>query len=181
MHKGKLLVFLGSLIVVLYGASAAFYGKVVAEDAYKELIVFSEIIEKIQDDYVETPDMNRVQEGAMQGLIDAIDPYSSFLSGAKYEEIQAHNLKSKAGSGLVLSKRSEVLYVVSCTPDGPAARAGMRPGDYIVSIDGKPVESKSTYEVSSLLRGDPGASVPLVVYRNALSRELKMELTLQEV
>jgi len=180
LHKSKLLIFLGSLIIVLYGASAAFYGKVVAkEDAYKELSVLIDVINRVEDDYVETPDMDNIQEGAMQGLIEALDPYSSFLSKAKYDAIQQRNGNGKADPGMVLSKRSEAIYVVSCDPNGPAARVGIRPGDYVVSIDGNPIEGKSTYEVHSLLHGMPGTTVLVEVYRSSRSRELEMELTLQ--
>ncbi len=74
-HKGKLLVFIGSFLIALYGISAAFYGKVVAQnDAYKELSVFMDVLKRVSEDYVEVPNMNSVQEGAMRGLIDALDP-----------------------------------------------------------------------------------------------------------
>ena len=76
-HKGKVLVFLGSFLIAVYGLTAAFYGKVVAQDdAYRELRVFMEVLDRINDDYVEVPNMNAVQDGAMRGLIDALDPYS---------------------------------------------------------------------------------------------------------
>ena len=136
LHKGKVLVVLLSTLIVLYGVSAAFYGKVVAkDDAYPALSVFMESLKTVNDDYVEPPEMSKVQEGAMQGLIDALDPYSSYLTK---EQIGA--LDSQKGNtaevGLVLSKRSNILYVVATAQNGPADSAGMRPGDYLVSIDG---------------------------------------------
>src|SRR5204862_6107408 len=107
-HKGKLIVFVGSALIVLYGVSAAFYGKVVAKDeAYKELSVFIDALKKINDDYVEPPDLDKVQEGALRGLIESLDPYSSFLTKDQIDGIEKRKAAGKAGIGVVLSKRTE--------------------------------------------------------------------------
>ncbi len=178
MHKGKLLVFLGSLLIVLYGMSALFYGKVVAkDDAYRELSVFIDVLNRVNDDYVEAPDMGKVQEGAMRGLIDALDPYCSFLSKEAYEAVQRNDANGKAGVGIGLSKRSDVIYVVSCERDGPAFESGIRPGDYIIAIDGKSVEDKSILEANSMLHGAAGSKVNLTVFRSSRTKTLDFELT----
>lgn len=178
LHKSKLLVFLGSLIIVLYGASAAFYGKVVAkEDAYREIAVFMEVLSRVEEDYVEPPDMDKVEQGAMQGLMSALDPYSSFLPRERYDAVQKHNSVSRAGSGMVISRRADVVSIVSCDPGGPGDQMGIRPGDYLVSVDGKQVEDLSILEVESILRGDPGSKVTVEIFRNSLSEPLKLELT----
>jgi carboxyl-terminal processing protease len=177
-HKGKLLVFLGSFLIVLYGVSAAFYGKVVAkDDAYKELSVFMDVLKKVREDYVEAPNMDKVQEGAMRGLVDALDPYSSFISKEQYDALQKHKAESTAGVGIVLSKRSEIIYVVSCKRDSPAAEVGVRPGDYLMEVDGQGVEDKSILEVDSLLHGAPGTKVKLSIFRSARTKPLDLELT----
>ena len=164
LHKSKLLVFIGSVIIVLYGTSAAFYGKVAAkEDAYKEISVFIDVLNKVEDDYVEVPDMRKLQDGTMQGLMDALDPYSSFLSGERYDAIEKRNETGNAESGMILSKRSDVIYVISCNPGSPAAQAGIRPGDYVVAVNGKQVEGESVLEVSSYLRGAPGTKLSLEI------------------
>jgi carboxyl-terminal processing protease len=176
-HKGKLLVFLGSFLIVLYGMSALFYGKVVAKDeGYKELRVFIEVLNKVKDDYVEAPNMSKVQEGAMRGLIDALDPYCSFLSKEQYEAIQKNKINANAGVGIVLSKRSDVIYVVSCEHDGSAAEAGIRPGDYLISVDGQNVEDKSILEADSLLHGAPGSKLKLTIFRASRTKTLDFEL-----
>lgn len=178
-HKGKLLVFLGSFMLVLYGAAAAFYGKVVAEDAYKELGVFMEVQQRIVRDYVEVPDMDKVQEGAMRGLIDALDPYSSFLTKEQYDAIQKTRAEGIASAGMIISKRSDVIYVVSCERDGPAATMGIRPGDYLVSVNGQQVEDKSILEVENLLIGAPGSKIKVEIFRSSMSEPLKLELALK--
>ena len=180
-HKGKLLIFLGSLLIVLYGVSAKYYGKVIArDDAYKELSVFMDVLERINKDYVEAPDMNSVQEGAMRGLIDALDPYCSFLSKEQYDALQKRKENGSAGVGIVLSKRSDVIYVVSCEHDSPASEAGIRPGDYLIAINGQGVEDKSILEADSLLRGAQGETVEVTVFRSARNNPLDIEMTFKD-
>jgi len=180
LHKGKIIVFLVSLVLVLYGISAAFYGKVVAkDDAYKEISVFMDVLKRVADDYVEEPDMNKVQEGAMRGLIGALDPYSSFLPRDRYEDLEKRRSSGIAGAGMILSKRSDAIYVVSCAQDGPAAEVGIRPGDYLISVGGQLVEDKSLLEAESYLGGAPGTKVQVEIFRSSRSNPLKMELVLR--
>lgn len=173
-HKGKLLIFLSSFLIVLYGVSAAFYAR--DDDAYKELSVFINALSRIRADYVEEPDMNNVQEGAMRGMLDALDPYCSFLSKEQYNALQKRKENGQAGVGLVLSKRSDVIYVVSCERNGPAAAAGVRPGDYMIAIDGTEVEDKSILEADSLLRGSPGSNVKVSLFRNSKTKIFDVEI-----
>ena len=90
LHKGKLVVFICSAIIVLYGVSAAFDGRVGAKDeAYPALNVFMDALRRVSSDYVEAPDMTKVQEGAMRGLIEALDPYSTFLTKEKAQALDS--------------------------------------------------------------------------------------------
>ncbi len=178
LHKGKLSVFVGSALVVLYGMSAAFYGKVVAkDDAYRELAVFMDALKKINEDYVEAPDMSKVQEGAFRGLIDALDPYSSFLTKEQVQALDKRKAAGTAGLGMVVSKRADVLYVVSTQHEGPAEVAGVRPGDYLVALDDASVEDKSILEVESLLRGAPDSVVKLTIFRNGQPKPVDIQAT----
>jgi carboxyl-terminal processing protease len=175
--KPKLLIFLGSFLVVLYGVSAAFYA---GDDAYKELSVFINVIKRIRADYVEDPNMANVQEGAMRGLLNALDPYCSFLSKEQYEALQKQNENSRAGVGLVLSKRSDMIYVVSSERDGPAEAAGVRPGDYLIAVDGQGVEDKSLLEVDGLLHGSKGTKIKATVFRSLKAKSIDIEMTRSE-
>jgi carboxyl-terminal processing protease len=172
-HKGKLLIFFATFLVVLYGASAMFFGK----EAYKELAVFMDVLQKIRDEYVEVPNMYNVQEGAMRGLIDSLDPYCSFLTKEQYSEIQKRQENSTAGVGIILSKRSDVIYVVSCEAEGPAAQAGVRPGDYVIAVDGIGIEDKSILEADSMLHGLPGKKIKLTIFRNSKTKPQDIALT----
>ncbi len=177
LHRGKLLVFLCSALVALYGAMAAFYGRVVARDkAYPALSVFMDALNKINEEYVEAPDMNRVQEGAMRGLIEALDPYSSFLTREQAQEIERRAAEAKAGAGLVLSKIAETVYVVAIHRDGAAQKAGIRPGDYLVAVDGTGIEDKGLLEVESLMKGSEGSPVRVTVFRSSHNKPMDIEV-----
>jgi carboxyl-terminal processing protease len=177
LHRGKLLVFLISTLVALYGISAAFYGKVIAkDDAYKELSVLMDSLDKINRDYVEVPDMDKVQEGAMRGLIDALDPYSSFLTKEQFAEIEKHKA-APASIGAIISKRGDVIVVIAVEPGGPADEAGVHAGDYLVAIDGADVEDKTVMEVDSILRGEPDSKVKISLFRSSRTKPLELGLT----
>jgi carboxyl-terminal processing protease len=175
LHKGKLVVFLCSALIVLYGVSAAFYGHVAGDAGYPAIDVFMKSLKKIGDEYVEAPDMNKVQEGAMRGLIEALDPYSTFLTKAQVDAIESRKDKA-ADIGIVLSKRADIICVVSTERNGPAAKAGIRPGDYLVSIAGQNVEDRSILEAYSLLRGDPGSKVRATVFRGTQIKPIEIEM-----
>jgi carboxyl-terminal processing protease len=177
-QKSKLIVFVSSALIVLYGISAAFYGRVVAKDeAYKDLSVFIDALKKINDDYVKPPDLDKVQEGALRGLIDSLDPYSSFLTREAAEALEKRKAHGRAGVGVVLSKRTDLIYTVSTTRNGAAAEAGLRPGDYLVVIDGTNVEEMSIPEVESLLRGAEGSKVKVSVFRSSRTKPVEIEIT----
>lgn len=178
LQKGKLIVFLGSALIALYGISAAFYGKVVAtDDAYPALSVFMDALNKINDDYVEAPEMSKVQEGAMRGLIDALDPYSGFLTKQEVQQLQQKKQKGEVGIGVVLSKRGDIIYVVSVLPESAAQGAGLRPGDYLLSIDGTGLQDKNLIEAAAMLDGASGTPVKLSVFRSSKTEPVEIEVT----
>lgn len=175
-NKAKILIFAISFVILLYGASAAFSAK----EAYKELAIFMDSIRKIHDEYVEVPDMNKVHEGAMRGLFEALDPYSTFLTREQFDELEKRGAAGSAGAGMVLSKRSDVFNVVSVQAQGAADNAGLRPGDYLLSINGEEVGNKSLFEINNLFHGAPGTDVKLTVFRGNQTRPQDIEITLKE-
>jgi len=178
LHKGKLIVFFGSAVIALYGISAAFYGKVVATDqAYPALAVFMDALSKVSEDYVEAPDMNKVQEGALRGLIEALDPHSCFLTQEQLRQIEKLKEEGSVGIGAVLAKRGDVVSVVSVLEGSAAQQAAIRPGDYLISVDGVSTEYKSVIEADALLQGQPGSKVKVGVFRSARSQPVEIEIS----
>jgi carboxyl-terminal processing protease len=178
LQKGKIIVFLCSTLIVLYTVAAVFYPKVIAQgnEAYPALNVFMDALRNVNEYYVESPDMKKVQEGAMRGLIEALDPYSTYLTKEKVQALESRK-EGNASVGVVLSKRANIIYVVSTLRNGPAETAGMRVGDYLTSIDGINVEDASLIEAESLLRGAPGTKVSTSVFRGAQTKPIEIEMT----
>ena len=166
-----------SLLVLLYVGLGGLLGRTVNEGAYQQLAVLSEVLTRIQSDYVEDPNLTQVTVGAMRGLLEALDPYSSYLSPREYDEYQKKTQKPLKGEvGVVLSKRYGLLNVVSVLPESPAARADLRTGDIVESVDGFSTRDMSVDQAYLLLAGEPGTTVRLSVVRQARAEPQAVEL-----
>ncbi len=148
------------------------------EDAYRHLAVYTEVLSRIKSDYVEEPDMKSVTLGAVNGMLEAIDPYASFLSADQYRTYLKAKDSSKGGVGLVLSKRFGYIGVVDAIPGSPADKAGITTGDMIETIKGVSTRDMPLAYAEVLLDGDPGTTVELAVLRLRRSTEAqKVTLT----
>ncbi len=176
--KGKLTILFLSALVVLYGLVGGIMDKVSAKDgSYENLAIFTNVLTKVSEDYVEPPNMETAMLGALHGMMEALDPYSSFVPREEYEKL---SVREEAGSvGLVVSKRYSYVYIVSSQPEGPADRVGLRSGDMIESIDGRLTTKMSLWEARRRLRGAPGTAVALRVIR-ARKSPAALELVRQE-
>lgn len=154
-----------SLLVSLYVISGGLLGQTAGEGAYRQLGVFSEVLSRIRGDYVEEPDITRVTRGALHGLLESLDPYSSYLSAQEFEAYQRRNTNHVADVGLVLSKRFGMISVIATLPDSPGERAGMRVGDFLESVAGFSTRDMSIEQAKILLAGEPGTSVKVSVVR----------------
>src|SRR6266480_3901937 len=106
------------------------------DDTYKHIGVFSDVVSRIKSEYVEEPDMKSVTLGALNGMLEAIDPFASYLNADQYRDYQKHSVGYKGDVGLILSKRFGYIGVVSAIPGSPAAKAGLSTGDIIETIKG---------------------------------------------
>ncbi|MGH9862635.1 MAG: S41 family peptidase [Candidatus Acidiferrales bacterium] len=166
-----------SLVVVLYVALGGLLGRTVGEGAYQQLAVFSEVLKHIDGDYVEDPNLHQVTVGALRGLLEALDPYSSYLTPLEYAEYQKKKQSPAAGEvGLVLSKRYGLINVVAAMPESPAARGGLHSGDIIESLGDFSTRDMSVEQAYLLLAGEPGTSVKLAVVRQARTEPQTVEL-----
>src|SRR5262252_9142323 len=106
------------------------------DDTYKHLSVFSDVVSRIKSEYVEEPDMKSVTLGALNGMLESIDPFASYLNADQYKEYLKTKDIKRAGTGLLLSKRGGYLMVVGAAPGSSAAKAGMSSWDMIETIKG---------------------------------------------
>ncbi len=128
--------------------------------------ILESVLNHIKNDYVDTPDMEKVRLGALRGLCGGLDPYSSFLTAEQVQTFQNGALSSKVGIGAEFSQISGYLYVISAIKGGPADKAGIKAGDVIEYIDGKATRDISLYDARLLVNGDAGSSVSLRVLRS---------------
>jgi carboxyl-terminal processing protease len=162
-----LLLLIGS--VMSKGAST--------DDHYKYLGVFSDVVAKIKNDYVEEPDMKSVTLGALNGMLDAVDPFASYLNAEQYKEYLKTKDVKRADLGLVLSKKAGFLGVVGVVPGSPAAKAGLSTNDMIETIKGIATRDMPLAYASMLMQGDPGSSIELSVWRVRHSEPQPIKLT----
>ena len=136
-----------------------------ASDAYKHLKVFSDVVGHIKEEYVEEPDMKAVSLGALNGMLEAIDPYASYLNADQYREYTKSEEAHRADVGLILSKKFGYLGVLDSIPNSPAAKAGLGYSDIIEGIKGISTRDMSLAAAQMLLQGDSGTTVELSVVR----------------
>ena len=163
--RTRLFVLAISTPVIAFAVIGGFLGQAMARDGtYQHLRVFEDVVSLVLNNYVERVDVGRAMKGAMHGLADGLDADSAYLTPALVKTVEANEAAAAAGVGLELT-RQYYLRVVSARDGSPAARAGIRSGDYVRAIDGRATRDMSAYEGNRLLHGAPGSKVSLLVIR----------------
>jgi carboxyl-terminal processing protease len=136
-----------------------------SNNAGDQLRIVESVLQHIQNDYVDEPNMEKVRVGALRGLASGLDPYSSFLTADQVRDYEANKNSKRAGIGAEFSQTQRFLYVISTVKGGPADKAGLKAGDVIEYIDAKATQDISLYDAQQLLAGDPGTNVNLRIFR----------------
>jgi len=150
-----------------------FYNTSYAEsinEIYKKIDLFSEVLEKISNEYVSDIDHSEVMDSAINGVLQSLDPYSAYMSPKLFDEMQTETSGKFGGLGIEVSMEAGVVKVIAPIDDTPASRAGIKAGDYIVRIDGEQVQGKSLMEAVNLMRGDVGSSIEITIRRKGLKK-----------
>ena len=165
--------------LLLFGA----VGRSASPDTpYSHLGVYSEVLSRIKADYVEEPDMKAVTVGAINGMLESIDPYASYLNADQYKQyLKAKEGGTKASIGLVLAKRLGYMAVEDAIPGSPAALAGFATGDVVESINNVSTRDMPLAFAELLLQGDAGTPVELGVIRVRRSEPSKMTVTRAQI
>jgi carboxyl-terminal processing protease len=163
--RNRILVLAISTPIIAFAFVGGYLGQAMAKDeTYQHLRVFEDVVSLVLNNYVEPVDVREAMTGAMRGLADNLDPDSAFLAADLVRMREANDPGGAAEVGLDVT-RQYYLRVVSARDGSPAARAGLRPGDFIRAIDNRPTRDMSAYEGARLLRGAPGSKVSLLVIR----------------
>ena len=137
---------------------------------YEKIDLFSDVLEKIQNEYVEEVDPAKAMDAAINGVLQSLDPYSAYMSPEIFEETQTESSGKFGGLGIEVSMESGVVKVITPIDDTPAARAGIKAGDYIVRINGKQVRGKTLMEAVNLMRGPIGTPIEITIRRKGLKK-----------
>jgi len=170
-------VLLVSTPVMAFALVGGYLGQVMAKDGtFQHLRVFEDVVSLVVNNYVEEVDVKHAMQGALKGLAEGLDPDSAYLTP---ELVKAHESNAPAGPadvGLVLI-RQYYLRVVAVREGSPAAKAGLRTGDFIRGIDDKPTRGMSMFEGSRMLQGAPSTKVKLLVFRGNAAEPHDVVLT----
>ncbi len=167
--------------VIAFAILGGFLGKVMAgDDTYQNLKVFDDVVSLITSNYVEDVDVDEVMNGAMRGLADGLDADSAYLSADDVKQIEDNTELPRGDVGIDLT-RQYYLRVIAARDNSPAAKAGLRTGDYIRAIGDRPTREMSVWEGMRALRGAPGSKVSLTVLRGNAADPHVVELTRETI
>ena len=141
-------------------------------DIYKKIDLFGEVLEKINKEYVDEINQSESMDSAINGLLQSLDPYSSYMSPEIFEEMQTETSGEFGGLGIEVSMEAGVVKVITPIDDTPASKAGIKAGDYIVKINDIQVQGKSLSEAVDLMRGPVGSGIELTVRRRGAKKAL---------
>jgi carboxyl-terminal processing protease len=163
--RTRLIVLSISAPVIVFTIVGAFLGKVLArEDTYQHLRIFDDVVSLITEKYVEQVNVDKVMHGGMRGLAEGLDPDSAYLSPQEVKQAETGGALPAGDVGLDLT-RQYYLRVIAARDGSPAARAGLRTGDYVRAIDSAPTREMSVWEGLRALHGAPGTKVSLTIIR----------------
>ena len=137
---------------------------------YEKIDLFSEVLEKIQNEYVEEVDQAETIDAAINGALQSLDPYSAYMNPEVFNESQQETSGEFGGLGIEVTMEAGVVKVITPIDDTPAAKAGVKAGDYIVRINGEQVQGKTLMEAVNLMRGPVGTSIEITIRRIGLKK-----------
>lgn len=140
-----------------------------AKDTFKQLSLFSDVLERVRADYVDEVTDEKLIESSLNGMLVALDPHSGYMNRKNFQEMQTQTRGEFGGLGIEVTMEDNIVKVVSPIDDTPAARAGLQPGDLITHIDDHPVTELTLSEAVDKMRGPPNTKIKLTVRRGGLT------------
>ena len=148
-----------------------------ANKLYEKIDLFGEVIEKIEKDYVDEVNQSEMMDSAINGVLQSLDPYSAYMSPELFKEMQTDTRGEFGGLGIEIGMEAGVVKVIAPIDDTPAAKAGIKAGDYIIKIGKVQVQGKSLMEAVKLMRGPVGTSIDLTIRRKNVKKSLEFKIT----
>ncbi len=148
-----------------------------SNELYEKIDLFGEVLEKIEKDYVDEVNQSEMMDSAINGVLQSLDPYSAYMSPDLFKEMQTDTRGEFGGLGIEIGMESGVVKVISPIDDTPAAKAGIKAGDFIVKIGDEQVQGKTLMEAVKLMRGPVGTSIDLTIRRKNIKKALEFKIT----
>src|SRR5579871_1872437 len=177
--KTKAAILVTSFAVLLFVVVGSMGGVHASSNdgSYRQLQVYSEVLSRVRSEYVEEPNIPKVTDGALHGLLESLDSNSSYLSADAYKAFKAHKAEGKADIGAVISKRFGYAAVVAVLPGSPAEKAGIEATDIFEAIEGQSTHEMSLPEIRNLIAGAPGSTLNVEVVRARRAEPQKVVIT----
>ena len=147
------------------------------DNLYKKLDLFSDVLETLNNEYVDQVDENKVLDAAINGMLQSLDPYSSYMSPENFRNMNAETKGEFGGLGIEITMQAGLVKVISPIEGTPADKAGIKAGDFIIRINDTQVKGLNLFEAVSMMRGKVGTKINLVIRRENVDDELKFTLT----
>ena len=147
------------------------------ESIYEKIDTFSEVLNKINNQYVDEINQSEAIDAAINGVLQSLDPYSSYMSPEMFKNMATETSGEFGGLGIEVSMEAGVIKVISPIDNSPASKVGLKPGDYIVKINDTQVQGKSLSEAVDLMRGPVGTDLEITVRRRGLKKALTFQIT----
>ncbi|MGA2098036.1 MAG: S41 family peptidase [Candidatus Acidiferrum sp.] len=175
-------ILIVSVVIFCYAGLGHVLGRTPDDKAYKSLTVYSEVLQKIQQDYVDEPNLHLVTTGSLHGLLESLDAQSSYLTAREYAEYKQKIAANTIGdAGLTISKRFGYVIVVSVLPDSPGAKAGIHSGDIFESVAGFTTRDMSVGQAMNFFHGQPGTGVKVGVIRRGKAEPEEIDLVREKL
>tara|TARA_B100000900_G_scaffold333086_1_gene294097 strand:+ start:506 stop:1648 length:1143 start_codon:yes stop_codon:yes gene_type:complete len=168
--------FFTLVVFAIFNISTLNFVNSAEKNIYQKIDLFGEVLEKINKEYVDEINQSESMDSAINGLLQSLDPYSSYMSPEIFDEMQTETSGEFGGLGIEVGMESGVVKVISPIDDTPASRAGIKAGDYIVKINDIQVQGKSLSEAVDLMRGPVGSSINLTVRRAGKKKALNFDI-----
>jgi len=150
-------------------------------ELYQQLNLFGDVLERIRRDYVEPVDEKTLMENAINGMLAALDPHSSYMNPKVYKDMQVQTRGEFGGLGIEVTMENGVIKVVSPIDDTPASKAGVQSGDLIFALDGEPVQGLTLQEAVEKMRGKVGTSIKISIRRANVKDPIDISLTRETI
>ena len=167
-------------IIIIFLFSIFFINKVFAESntsIYEKIDLFSEVLNKINNEYVEEVNQSDTMDAAINGVLQSLDPYSTYMSPEMFRDMQTETSGKFGGLGIEVGMEHGVVKVISPIDNSPASRVGVKAGDYIVKINDNQVQGKSLTEAVELMRGPVGSDIEITVRRIGVKKSIIFTIT----